>query len=198
MKPMNMRLAMTTGCSVVLILSTFGCVSLDTYDEIQREADAARAGVREAQVQYAQERLKVLSLEKRNEELKQQTDKWEVNLRGALERLEFLAGEWGDVRDDLIRLNIERELHQMRTRNPNATGAFRLEPRKKPASSRKATQRSLIIPKNQDRQELEDVLEEFRGLLEKSWAASLPGSPGAFRCSAGPLTNVRYPARGKR
>ncbi len=168
MKPMNMRFAMTTGCSVVLILSTFGCVSLDTYDEIQREADAARAGVREAQVQYAQERLKVLSLEKRNEELKQQTDKWEVNLRGALERLEFLAGEWGDVRDDLIRLNIERELHQMRTRNPNATGAFRLEPRKKPASSRKATQRSLIIPKNQDRQELEDVLEEFRGLLEKS------------------------------
>ncbi len=161
------RLASMTLVSALMAMGTGGCVSLDMYDEMEREANAARVQAKEARVQYAQERIKVLTLEKRNKELKQQTDKWEANLQTALDRLDGLATDWGAVRDDLLRMNIDRELRSMRSRDGSMRGSFRLEPPKKPAKARKRATRSLGSPEDRDGKKLEEVLQEFRGLLER-------------------------------
>lgn len=160
-------LSVTAGLGL-LAAGTTGCVSTSSYEAMQHEADTARVQARESQIQYAQERLKVHTLEKRNKELKQQTDKWEGNLRTTIERLELLGDDWGQVRDDLIRLNIDRELRRMKGKDRTARATFKLEPRKRPTSTTREAREALDrkgAASDRDDDGLEAVLKEFRSLL---------------------------------
>ncbi len=153
---------------VFLAMGATGCVSVDRYQAMEAEAAQAWQQLKEAQVAYAQEKLRTITLEKQNNALKAQTDKWEANLKDTITRLEGLADDWGQVRDDLIRLNMDSELKRMRTENPDAKGVILLEPTGR-AVSQKRTAKAVekaVTPETEEA-ELNRVLEQFRNLLKK-------------------------------
>lgn len=153
---------------VFFTMGATGCVSVDRYQAMEAEAAQARQQLKEAQVAYAQEKLRTITLEKQNNALKAQTDKWEANLKDTITRLEGLADDWGQVRDDLIRLNMDRELKRMRTENPDAKGVILLEPTGR-AVPQKRTAKAVekaVTPETEEA-ELNRVLEQFRNLLKK-------------------------------
>lgn len=151
-----------------LALGTTGCVSTGTYKAMEQEAAQAKQQLKEAQVAYAQEKLRVITLEKQNEALGAQTEKYQADLKESITKLERLADDWGQVRDDLIRLNMDRELKRMRTENPDAKGVILLEPTSRAVSQERTAKagEKTVTPETEE-DELNRVLEQFRSLLKK-------------------------------
>lgn len=153
---------------VPLALGASGCVSVGTYDAMKQEADQAKEQLKEAQVAYAQEKLRVLTLEKQNSALKAQTDKYQADLKESIAKLQRLADDWGQVRDDLIRLNMDRELRRLKTENPDAKGVILLEPAGRTVPQERTAQAAeeAVTPEAEE-DELNRVLEQFRSLLKE-------------------------------
>lgn len=106
---------------MVMLLNT-GCVSVFAYDNALEQAKAA-------DLKYKAEHKKYQELQTRHDDLKAEVDTWTAKLTKAIDRLDRHAKNWGNVRDDLIRLNIEQELNtQTHTRALTTEGGFiRLE-----------------------------------------------------------------------
>lgn len=156
--------------SVLLVLFTMGatgCVSVDRYQAMKAEAAQAKQQLKEAQVAYAQEKLRVLTLEKQNSALQTQTEKYQADLKESITKLERLADDWGQVRDDLIRLNMDRELRRMRSENPEAKGVILLEPGRRAASKERTARAAeeAVTPETEE-DELNRALEQLRNALK--------------------------------
>ncbi len=163
-------------CVLVASLATFamgatGCVGADRYRALKDEAAQAKQQLKEAQVAYAKEKLRVITLEKQNDALQAQTQQYHNDLNGlkeSISKLQGLTDEWFQVRDDLIRLNMDRELARMRKANPEATGVILLEPVSESRAPEQTAQavEEVITPETTE-EELNRVLEQFRSLLKK-------------------------------
>lgn len=162
---------------VFLAMGASGCVSVDRYHALEAETAQVRQQLKEAQVAFAEEKLRVITLEKRNQAMQAETDKYQAHLKATVGKLERLADDWGQVRDDLIRLNMDRELRRMRTQNPDAKGLILLEPEPRPASQEATPQTvpqaspqtavdTVTITPEMEEDELDRVLEQFRSLLK--------------------------------
>lgn len=149
----------------VLALTLTGCVSAGTHEALQREADQVKQELERTQALHVEQQKRVQALETRNRELKEQTDKWEANLKATVTRLERLAEGWGQVRDDLIRLNLDRELKDLKAKNPSARAVITLEPEREAAAPEPAGASAAESAPSSKHAAIQRVLEEFRTLL---------------------------------
>lgn len=98
--------------SIAVILGLFslsipGCVSSSTYKAAKKEAEDLRH-------ELQQERLKVVAVEKMHAQRIKQMEDLANRFGSSVQRLEEVAKNWGDLRNELIRLRINRELQRQR------------------------------------------------------------------------------------
>jgi predicted RNase H-like nuclease (RuvC/YqgF family) len=83
---------------VVASLQT-GCVAGSTYEQAQERAYA----------QHQQDQRQILDLSLGNKRLKERVDALESSLQSSREQLTRTEHEWKEIRDELLRLKIEKE-----------------------------------------------------------------------------------------
>lgn len=88
------------------VLSVPGCVSSSAYEAAKKEAGDLRH-------ELQQEHLKVQAMEKMHTQRIKQMEDLASRLGSSVERLDGITKNWGDLRNELVRLRINRELeHQ--------------------------------------------------------------------------------------
>jgi TolA-binding protein len=89
------------------LLSVPGCVSSSTYKAAKKEAEDLRH-------ELQQERLKVVAVEKMHAQRIKQMEDLASRFGSSVQRLEDVAKNWSDLRSELVRLRINRELERQK------------------------------------------------------------------------------------
>ncbi len=89
------------------VLSVPGCVGSSTYQVAKKEAEDLRH-------ELQQERLKIQAIEKMHTQRSKQMEDLASRLGSSVERLDSITKNWGDLRNELVRLRISRELERQK------------------------------------------------------------------------------------
>lgn len=139
------------------LVSSSGCVSSGTYQLAQKEAE-------DAQRELKKERDKIAAIEKVQAERKKQMDEWLAKLGSVVDRMDVIAKTFGDLRNEVTRLRISRELERGK-----ASGiSFALEGEPLLSQSKEEMQPKASVPSGDAKQRLKDLLQTLQGLMEQS------------------------------
>ena len=144
----------------VFVVSSTGCVSSTSYKAVEKEAS-------NAQRMYDEEHLRALELEAKNNELAQRMEVWDATLRNTMNRLERLANDWGEVRDDLIRQNLDRELQRMKRQGKMAEGTILLQRKRRSPGTDEVAQVEPQVSSAEAKDRAKGLMKQSRGVLEQ-------------------------------
>ena len=148
------------GAAGLFAVTISGCVSSGTYQEMKQAAE-------DAQRNLQRERQKVQAIEKAEVERKKQMDEWMSKLGSAVERLDGTARTWSELRLELRRLRIDRELE--RQAHPGKPGGIGIVLESQ--GSQPDPQAPLPKPfafSNDPKLRLKDLLNQLQGVIEES------------------------------
>ena len=138
-----------TACAVVVWLLP-GCVSHSTYELAKRDAENAR-------LLYQNEQHRTQDLTAANKQSKVQVEALQAALKEAQDKFERADRDWRETRDELLKLKIEREQQQARSRGRRGDADLSAEHAPKTSPDSEETRRRI----KELVQRLQAVLNEF-------------------------------------
>lgn len=159
----RLPLRVMLGLGAVLPMVTVGCVSTDLYETAKREAQ-------QTQAQLHKEQGRAQALELQNKDLAQRMDKmekWVDKLWHTSERLEGLGKDLDELRDELVRLRIDRELQRQKGRSQSPMGGIRLEPEPDRPEAEPAAKIKPQVSSEEAKQRLRDLMQQLKTILEQ-------------------------------
>lgn len=148
------------GAAGLFAVAMYGCVSSGTYQEMKQAAE-------DAQRNLQKERQKVQAIEKAEVERKKQMEEWLSKLGGAVERLDGMAKSWSELRVELRRLRIDRELErQAQSGKPGGIGIV-IESQGSQPDPQAPTPKPFVFS-NDPKLRLKDLLNQLQGVIQES------------------------------
>ena len=152
------------GAAGLFAVAMSGCVSSSTYNEMKQAAE-------DAQRNLQRERQKVQAIEKAEIERKKQMEEWLARLSGTVERLDGMTRSWNDLRVELRRLRIDRELErQAQQGKPGGIGLV-IESQGSQPDPQAPTPKPFVFS-NDPKLRLKDLLNQIQGVLQESESKS--------------------------
>ena len=143
--------------SALTVLDTSGCVSSGAYQAVKKEAEDAQR-----ELKWARER--VAAIEKAHTDRKTPLDELIVKLGGVTDRLDGISKSFGDLRSEVTRLRIARELE----RGGTASGiSFAVDSEPPLPQLKEEAQPKPGAPAVEPKQRIKDLLQNLHNLLEK-------------------------------
>ncbi len=156
--------ALRYGAAGLVAVAMFGCVSSGTYQEMKQAAE-------DAQRNLQRERQKVQAIEKAEVERKKQMEEWLAKLGGSVERLDGMTKSWNDLRVELRRLRIDRELErQAQSGKPGGIGLV-IESQGSQPDPQASTPKPFVFS-NDPKLRLKDLLNQLQGVIQESESKS--------------------------
>lgn len=139
------------------VLGINGCVSSGTYETAKKQAE-------DAQRELKRERDRMAAIERVQAERKKQVDELLVKLGGITDRLDGISKSFGDLRNEVTRLRISRELE----RGGQSSGiSYSLEGETPLLQLKEEAHPKPISPAVDSKQRMKDLLLNLQNLLEK-------------------------------
>lgn len=159
MNTIRRRLGVLLGLTLtgLFLVSHTGCVSSSTYQIAKKEAEVA-------QRELKKEQERIAAVEKVQAERKKQMDEWIVKLGGVVDRMDVISRTFGDLRTEVTRMRITRELERGKTSGIS----FVLEGEPPVSQPREEMQPRASAPSSDSKQRLKELLHTLQGLLEQS------------------------------
>jgi hypothetical protein len=139
------------------VLEINGCVSSGTYQAAKKQAD-------DAQRELKRERDRMAAIEKVQTERKKQLDDLLVKLSGVTDRLDGISKSFGDLRNEVTRMRISRELEQG---NKSSGISFSIEGEPPLLQLREESQPKPSVPAVDPKQRMKELLNNLHNLLEQ-------------------------------
>jgi TolA-binding protein len=148
------------GAAGLFAVAMGGCVSSSTYLEMKQAAE-------DAQRNLQRERQKLQAIEKAELERKKQMEEWLAKLSGAVERLDGMTRSWNDLRVELRRLRIDRELErQAQPGKPGGIGIV-IESQGTQPDPQVTTPKPFVFS-DDPKLRLKDLLNQLQGVIQES------------------------------
>jgi len=144
---MNRRAKLAALSMTIAVTMWSGCVSNQTFEQAKQKAYA--------QLQQDQQRL--LELNITNKRLKQRTDELEAALQLTREQLGRTEKEWKEVRDEILKLKIEKEQQPGKRRD-------RVAPEK---SSEGQDDQIKQLRLDEARRRAKELLQQLQGMVDQ-------------------------------
>lgn len=156
---LNLVLVMT----VVGVISVFsaGCVSSGSYQAVKKEAE-------DAQRELRTERMKMAAIEKFHADRKKQTDELVNRLGSAVDRLDSIARNWGDLGYEINRLRIARELERQRVPDKPSGMSIVLENEPRAPEPGQGKPLNLLVTPSESKQRIKELIQQLQGLVEQN------------------------------
>ncbi len=157
-RPLNRRLWVGSLLTLILILG--GCVSVDAFKAVQREADTLGMQLRMEQ-QHAQE------LDGKVRRLNEKVRELERTAQAALEEAARREREYISIRDELLRFKIPMEQQRVGSQRSRARGeAVRPGPEADSSPAGVAPPSPQAPTSDESNRRLKQAMQEFQKLLE--------------------------------
>lgn len=150
-------LAMSVVLMALTVVGINGCVSSGTYQAAKKEAE-------DAQRELRRERERMAAIEKVQTERKKQMDDLLARLGGVTDRLDGISKSFGDLRNEVTRMRISRELEH----SGKSSGiTFSVEGEPPLLQLRGDEPPKPSVPAVDPKQRMKDLLNNLHNLLEQ-------------------------------
>lgn len=156
---LNLVLAMAMVGAIAV--SNAGCVSSSSYKAVKKEAE-------DAQRELRTERTKMAAVEKFHVDRKKQTDELVNKLGSAVDKLDSMTKNWGDLQHELNRLRIARELERQRVSDKPSGMSIVLESEPRVPELGQGKPLNLLVTPGESKQRIKELIQQLQGLAEQN------------------------------
>lgn len=145
----------------VLFVFSAGCVSSSSYRAVKKEAEDAQ---RELRI----ERTKMAAIEKFHAERRKQTDELVNKLGLAVDKLDSTTRYWGELRHEIARLRIARELERAKVLDKPSSMSLVLETEPRAPEARQGTPLNPLVTPSESKQRIKELIQQLQGIVEQN------------------------------